>query len=53
MEHRDDLEQLLLDGLPSVEREHVRQVIRQGDVEKLRRKRGEVDEPESSGYDDQ
>ncbi|HEX4427841.1 MAG TPA: hypothetical protein VHZ96_01080 [Frankiaceae bacterium] len=41
MEHRDDLSELLLDGLPADEREHVINVIKQGDAEKLRRKRAE------------
>ena len=41
MEDRDDLSELLLNGLPPDEREHVINVIRQGDEEKLRRKRGE------------
>jgi hypothetical protein len=41
MEHRDDLSELLLDGLPPDERDHVINVIKQGDAEKLRRKRAE------------
>jgi hypothetical protein len=41
LEDRDDLSQLLLNGLPPDEREHVINVIRQGDEEKLRHKRGE------------
>lgn len=41
MEHRDDLTKLLLDGLAPDEREHVVNVIKQGDAEKLRRKRAE------------
>jgi hypothetical protein len=41
VEHRKDLSELLLDGLPPEEREHVINVIKQGDAEKLRRKRAE------------
>ncbi len=41
MEDRDDLSELLLNGLPEDEREHVINVIKQGDAEKLRRKRAE------------
>lgn len=41
MEDRDDLSELLLNGLPEDEREHVIDVIKQGDAEKLRRKRAE------------
>jgi hypothetical protein len=41
VEHRDDLTKLLLDGLAPDEREHVVNVIKQGDAEKLRRKRAE------------
>ena len=41
MEDREDLGELLLRGLPEDEREHVINVIKQGDAEKLRRKRAE------------
>ena len=41
MEHRHDLSKLLLDGLPADEREHVINVIKQGDADRLRRKRAE------------
>ncbi len=47
MEDRDDLIQLLLDGLPADERSHVIDVIKQGDAEKLRQKRAEA--PEQRG----
>lgn len=49
MEHRDDLGELLLDGLPPEEREHVINVIKQGDAEKLRRKRAERPIPAQDG----
>lgn len=49
MEHRDDLSKLLLDGLPAGEREHVINVIKQGDAEKLRRKRAERPIPAQDG----
>ena len=49
MEHRNDLSELLLDGLPPDEREHVINVIRQGDAEKLRRKRAERSIPTQEG----
>jgi hypothetical protein len=39
MDYREDLEKLLLDGLPRAEREHVLQVIHDVTTEKLRRKR--------------
>jgi hypothetical protein len=39
MEHRDDLEQLLLSGLPDQEREEVIATIKQHDTEDLHRKR--------------
>jgi hypothetical protein len=45
VEHRDDLSKLLLDGLPSDEREHVIDVIKHGDAERLRRKRAEKSIP--------
>jgi hypothetical protein len=41
VEDREDLGELLLRGLPEDEREHVINVIKQGDAEKLRRKRAE------------
>jgi hypothetical protein len=41
LEHRDDLSQLLLNGLPPDERKHVIDIIRQGDEEKLRYKRAQ------------
>ncbi len=41
MEDRNDLSELLLNGLPPDEREHVINVIKQGDAEKLRSKRAE------------
>ncbi len=41
MEHRDDLSELLLNGLPPEEREHVINVIKRGDHEKLRRLRSD------------
>ena len=41
MEDRDDLSELLLNGLPPEEREHVIEVIKQGDEAKLRRLRAE------------
>lgn len=49
MEHRDDLSKLLLDGLPPGEREHVINVIKRGDAEKLRRKRAEKSIPAQDG----
>ncbi|HEX4018593.1 MAG TPA: hypothetical protein VHX15_17785 [Frankiaceae bacterium] len=49
VEHREDLSELLLDGLPAEEREHVINVIRQGDAEKLRRKRAEKPIPAQDG----
>jgi hypothetical protein len=42
LEHRDDLSELLLNGLPHEEREHVIEVIKQGDEAKLRRLRDET-----------
>jgi hypothetical protein len=47
MEHRDDLEKLLLDGLTEAEREQVRQAIGQQTAKKLHRHRDEkpADEP--------
>jgi hypothetical protein len=39
MEHRNDLAEILLSGLPDDERNHVVEVINQADAEKLRRKR--------------
>ena len=42
MEDRDDLSELLLNGLPREEREHVIEVIKQGDEAKLRRLREET-----------
>jgi hypothetical protein len=41
LEDRDDLSELLLNGLPPEEREHVIDVIKQGDEAKLRRLRAE------------
>ena len=41
LEDRNDISELLLSGLPAEEREHVVNVIKQGDAEKLRRKRAE------------
>ena len=38
MEHRHDLERLLLDGLPELEREHVMKVMDRTTAAKLRRK---------------
>ncbi len=53
MEHRDDLSELLLNGLPPEEREHVLKVIRQGDAEKLARLRAEnTPEPRQPGGED-
>jgi hypothetical protein len=43
MEHRLDLEQLLLAGLPEHERQHVVTTIRETDSEKLRRIRAQRD----------
>jgi hypothetical protein len=49
LEDRDDLSELLLNGLPPEEREHVLNVIKQGDEEKLRRLRAEnTPEPRAS-----
>ena len=45
MEDRNDISELLLNGLPPDEREHVINVIKQGDAEKLRRKRAEQARP--------
>jgi hypothetical protein len=42
MEHRDDLEKVLLAGLPTVEQEQVLQAIDKTTVEKLAAKRGEA-----------
>jgi hypothetical protein len=42
MEHRLDLEHLLLDGLPEQERRHVLMVMREMTAEKLRRKQSET-----------
>jgi hypothetical protein len=39
MEHRQDLETLLLDGLPDLERQHVIQAMDRTTAAKLRRKR--------------
>jgi hypothetical protein len=39
MEHRQDLERLLLDGLPEAERKHVIQAMDKTTAAKLRRKR--------------
>jgi hypothetical protein len=39
VEHRDDLEQLLLAGLPDAEREHVEDAMTQATEAKLRRTR--------------
>jgi hypothetical protein len=41
LEDRNDIGELLLNGLPADEREHVINVIKQGDAAKLRRKRAE------------
>ena len=49
MEHRDDLSELLLNGLPRDEREHVIEVIKQGDEAKLRRLREETPDQRASG----
>ena len=51
MEHRDDLSELLLNGLPREEREHVIETIKQGDEAKLRRLREETPEQRGSGED--
>ncbi len=40
MEYRQDLERLLLDGLPEIEREHVIEAMDRTTEEKLRHKRG-------------
>jgi hypothetical protein len=45
LEDRKDISELLLNGLPPDEREHVINVIKQGDAEKLRRKRQEQTVP--------
>ncbi len=52
MEHRDDLAEVLLSGLPADERNHVVDVIRQSDAEKLRRKRASSDNPLDAADDD-
>jgi hypothetical protein len=41
MEHRSDLEDILLAGLPDQERRHVVQMMQQVTAAKLRRKRAE------------
>jgi len=41
MEHRQDLEDLLLSGLPPVEQQHVAQTMREATAAKLRRKRAQ------------
>jgi hypothetical protein len=41
MEHRSDLEDILLNGLPEQERRHVVKVMQQVTAEKLRRKQSE------------
>jgi hypothetical protein len=51
LEHRDDLSELLLNGLPREEREHVIEVIKQGDEAKLRRLREETPEQPEAGED--
>jgi hypothetical protein len=52
VEDRDDLSELLLNGLPDDEREHVINVIKQGDDEKLRRKRAEGVVPSQGAHGD-
>ena len=52
MEDRDDLSELLLNGLPADERAHVINVIKQGDEEKLRRKRAEGTVPTQDAHGD-
>jgi hypothetical protein len=47
LEHRDDLSELLLNGLPHEEREHVIEVIKQGDEAKLRRLRDGMGDEDS------
>lgn len=49
LEHRDDLSELLLNGLPREEREHVIEVIKQGDEAKLRRLREETPGQRAAG----
>lgn len=49
MEDRDDLSELLLNGLPREEREHVIEAIKQVDEAKLRRLREETPEQRESG----
>jgi hypothetical protein len=51
LEHRDDLSELLLNGLPREEREHVIEVIKHGDEAKLRRLREETPEQPEAGED--
>ena len=52
MEDRNDISELLLNGLPAEEREHVVNVIKQGDAEKLRRKRQEnTPSPRGTAYE--
>jgi len=41
MEHRQDLEDLLMSGLPPVEQQHVAQTMRAVTAAKLRRKRAQ------------
>jgi hypothetical protein len=55
LEDRDDLSELLLNGLPPEEREHVIHVIQQGTEAKLRRLRSEgaPDQREPEGSEGQ
>ncbi|MCW2545975.1 MAG: hypothetical protein JWN96_435, partial [Mycobacterium sp.] len=51
MEHRQDLEDLLMSGLPATEQQQVAQAIREVTAEKLRRKRAQR-EPFINGDED-
>jgi hypothetical protein len=59
MEHRSDLEDILLNGLPDHERRHVIRTMRQVTAAKLQRKQAEgvrdndpIDLTDLDGYDD-
>jgi hypothetical protein len=52
MEHRQDLEDLLMSGLPATEQQQVAQAIREVTAEKLRRKRAQR-EPVINGDEDE